>query len=188
MFKKSRNALLALGVLATLAGPFAAAASGASGQVCYFGECRETAAPAAPARSAPSPEARMVAKQGEWTALAIGSASMIVADFQDGSKFAVVIGASEKPVVFLSAPNWRLKAGQKAAIKMQIDGETYEGTAVATELGNLQISVDEDFLQALYRGRSAKIEVFRESFTLVNLADAAAVMDGMIHYRQTAAR
>jgi hypothetical protein len=189
MFKTSRNALLAVGLAATLTGLFTSAASATPGQVCYFGECRESVAPAAaPTRSVPSSEIRTPVKIGNWSAITDGTNAMFVADFGDGAKFVIVLAPGGKQIVQLSAPRWRLKAGEQAPVTIRIDGKGFQGTAVATESGFLQVGVDMDFLQAFYHGQTAVAEAGGDRFTMNDLGDAAAVMDYMTRYLTTAAR
>ena len=81
MFKRSRvavSALLAFGLAGALAG-FAASASAAPGQVCYFGECRASTGPSAQTAPAPTPaptQSRVIAKNGSWSVTLVGQSNL----------------------------------------------------------------------------------------------------------------
>ncbi|MFO1159430.1 MAG: hypothetical protein U1E60_11370 [Reyranellaceae bacterium] len=168
-FRKAVSALLAFGLVGALAGPLAVPAAAAD-QTCYFGECRGES----PGQS----KARTVSKHGSWTAVVFGSGAMIVDEFANGSKFAILAYPGGKLGLLLTHPDWRLKAGQRAGISVKVDGEVFKGTAVANEQGLLEVDgVAKDLLKAIYRGRKGRIEVGDYSFDMTNLADAAAVID-----------
>ena len=186
MVKLSRvavSALFAFGLAGSLAG---FSASAAPGQVCYFGECRAQAAPAtAPA----STQSRVIAKRGSWSAVLVGDGAMIIDEFANGSKFAIVAHPEGKFSLMLMHPEWRLKAGQQAAMLVKIDGEVYKGTAVANDKGILEVEgASREMLQRLYRGRQGRIEVGDYSFTMTNLADAKAVIDAVLAHLKMASR
>ena len=190
MFKRSRvavSALLALGLSGALAG-FAAPASAAPGQVCYFGECRASTAPAAPSAPA-STKSRVIAKSGSWSVTLVGQGAMIVDEFANGSKFAILAYPEGKFGLMLMHPEWRLRAGQRAEMSVTIDGEVYKGTAVANDKGILEVEgASREMLQRLYRGRQGRIEVGDYSFTMTNLADAKAVIDAVLAHLKMASR
>ncbi|MFO1159420.1 MAG: hypothetical protein U1E60_11320 [Reyranellaceae bacterium] len=190
MFKRSRvavSALFALGLAGVLAGSWAAPASAAPGQVCYFGECRTSTAQVQPAPA--STGSKVIAKRGSWSAQLVGEGVMIVDEFANGSKFAIVTYPQGRFGLLLTHPDWRLKAGQRAEMSVKIDGEAYKGTAVVNEHGMLEVeSASKELLQALYRGRQGRIEVGDYSFTMTNLADAAAVIDAVVSHLKTASR
>ncbi|MGD9881185.1 MAG: hypothetical protein AB7F22_21340 [Reyranella sp.] len=171
-YRKAVSALLAFGLAGALVGPWVGPAA-ASDRVCYFGECRgENAAQSKP---------RVVSKRGSWSAVVLGKAAMIVDEFANGARFAILAHADGKLALLLSHPDWRLKAGQRAEMSVRIDGETYKGTAVANETGVLEVEdASKDLLKALYRGRKGRIEVGDYSFDMTNLADAAAVIDDAV--------
>src|SRR3979490_669827 len=82
LLKKARmgvSSLLGLGLVGALAGPWAPAAA-APGQVCYFGECSASTAPAAPSQS----KARLLSKYGSWSAVLIGQGAMSVDEVSNG--------------------------------------------------------------------------------------------------------
>ena len=71
MFGKPRlavSALVALGIAGALAGPWAAPASAAPGQVCSFNECSTSSTPSASTQS----KARVLSKHGSWRAVVLG--------------------------------------------------------------------------------------------------------------------
>lgn len=178
MFKRSRMAvsvLLALG----LGGVLAAPASAAPGQVCYFGECRPSTNQSAKAQPAPaSTQSKVIAKSGSWSLTRVGDGAMIVNQFNNGSKFAILVYPEGKLSLLLTHPDWRLQKGQKAQMSVTIDGEVYKGTAVADDYGMLEVDgASKDLLKALYNGRKGRIEVGNYSFDMTNLADVAAVID-----------
>jgi hypothetical protein len=188
MFKKSRTALFAIG-LAALAGSLTAPATAAPGDICYFGECRSSAAPATPAPSAQPAQIRTVAQHGSWKAIAVGTGAMVVDEFDNGAKFAVLIYPDGKLGLMVSHPTWNLNRGQQIEMRVQIDGEAFRGTAVVNESGILEInSLNKSLLAALYRGRKGLVEAGGYRFEMTNLADAAAAIDSMIRYQRTASR
>lgn len=172
-YRKAVSALLAFGLAGALVGPWTGPWVGpaaASDRVCYFGECR--------GESAAESKARVVSKRGSWSAVVLGKAAMIVDEFANGARFAILAHPEGKLGLLLSHPGWRLKAGQRAEMSVRIDGETFKGTAVANEKGVLEVEdASKDLLKALYRGRKGRIEVGDYSFDMTNLADAAAVID-----------
>jgi hypothetical protein len=188
MLNKSRvavSALLALGVAGALAGPWAAPASASSGQVCYFGECRASSAPTAPAQS----KARVLARHGSWSAVAVGQGAMIVDEFEGGAKFAILAFPSGSFGLLLTNPQWRLQKGQRTEMSINIDGQVYKGEAVVNKDGMLEVDgVSRDLLKALYRGRQGHIEAANYRFDMYNLADAAAAIDAVISHLKTASR
>lgn len=168
-YRKAVSALFAFGLAGALVGPWVGPAT-ASDRVCYFGECRgESAAESKP---------RVVSKRGSWSAVVLGKAAMIVDEFANGARFAILAHPEGKLGLLLTHPDWRLKAGQRAEMSVRIDGETFKGTAVANEKGVLEVEdASKDLLRALYRGRKGRIEVGDYSFDMTNLADATAVID-----------
>ncbi|WP_395714224.1 hypothetical protein [Reyranella sp.] len=196
MVKLSRvaiSALVAFGLAGALAG-MTAPASAAPGQVCYFGECRTSTRPSAQATPAPAPtpastQSKLIAKRGSWSAVLVGEGAMIIDEFANGSKFAIVTYPEGKFGLMLMHPDWRLKAGQRAEMSVKIDGETYKGTAVANDKGILEVDgCSKDMLKALYRGRQGRIEVGDYSFTMTNLADAKSVIDAVLEHLKMASR
>ena len=196
MIKLSRvavSALFAFGLAGALAGT-ASPAAAAPGQVCYFGECRASTGPSAQPTPAPTPtpastQSKLIAKRGSWSAVLVGEGAMIIDEFANGSKFAIVAYPEGKFGLMLMHPEWRLKAGQRAEMSVKIDGETYKGTAVANDKGILEVDgCSKDMLKALYRGRQGRIEVGDYSFTMTNLGDAKAVIDAVLAHLKTAAR
>ena len=189
MLNKSRvavSALLALGVAGALAGPWATPASAASGQVCYFGECSASSAPTAPAQA----KARVLARHGSWSAVAIGQGgAMIVDEFENGAKFAILAFPNGSFGLLLTDPQWRLQKGQRTEMSINIDGQVYKGEAVVNKDGMLEVDgVSRDLLKALYRGRQGRIDVANYRFDMNNLADAAAAIDAVIAHLKTASR
>jgi len=186
MFKKSGkavSALFAAGLAGALAGSWAAPV--AAGQVCYFGECRASATPG------PTPQSKasqVVSKRGSWSSVLLGDGAMIVDEFQNGSKFAIVVYPSGKFSLMLMHPEWHLQKGQEVEMTIRIDGEGYKGKAVATERNVLTVDgVSKDFLKTLYNGRQGRIEVPKYSFDMTNLADAAAVINDTLARLKTGA-
>ena len=196
MVKLSRvavSALFAFGLAGALAG-MTTPASAAPGQVCYFGECRASTGPSArPAQPAApttvSTQSKLIARRGSWSAVMIGEGAMIVDEFANGSKFAILAYPEGKFGLMLMHPEWRLKAGQRAEMSVTIDGEVYKGTAVANDKGILEVEgASREMLQRLYRGRQGRIEVGDYSFTMTNLADAKAVIDAVLAHLKMASR
>jgi hypothetical protein len=190
MIKLSRvavSALFAFGLAGALAGT-ATPAAAAPGQVCYFGECRASTGPAT--RPAPaSTQSRVIAKSGSWSAVLVGEGAMIIDQFANGSRFAIVAYPEGKFGLMLMHPEWRLKAGYRAEMTVKIDGEVYKGVAVANDKGVLEVDgASKEMLKALYRGRQGRIEVGDYSFTMTNLADAKAVIDAVLTHLKTASR
>jgi hypothetical protein len=186
MFSKSRTALIAISLAAALAGSFAPAKA-APGETCYFGECRNSTTSAAlPSRP---DESRVVARQGSWTAVAIGKGALIVDEFTNGAKFGVLIYPSGKLGLMLAQPNWEFKSGQEVQMTFEVDGEGFRGTATVNENGMLEVAdVNQRVLEVLYRGRTAVINAGGYRFEISKLSDAAAVIDAMVKYQQTASR
>jgi len=191
MFKRSRmavSALFALGLVGALAGTTAIPASAAPGQVCYFGECRASTGPSTQPAPTTNPS-RLIAKRGSWSAHLVGQSAVIVDEFNNGARFAIVAHADGRFGLMLSHPEWRLKQGQRASMKVTIDGETFQGTAVANGHGMLEIpDASKDMLKTLFRGRQGRIEVGDYSFDMTNLADATAVAQAAVKHLETAAR
>lgn len=196
MIKLSRvavSALFAFGLVGAAAG-MASPASAAPGQVCYFGECRASTGPSAQPTPVPAPtpastQSKLIAKRGSWSAVLVGEGAMIIDEFANGSKFAIVAYPEGKFGLMLMHPEWRLKAGQRAEMSVKIDGETYKGTAVANDKGILEVDgCSKDMLKALYRGRQGRIEVGDYSFTMTNLADAKSVIDAVLAHLKMASR
>ena len=196
MIKLSRvavSALFAFGLVGAAAG-MASPASAAPGQVCYFGECRTSTGPSAQPTPVPAPtpastQSKLIAKRGSWSAVLVGEGAMIIDEFANGSKFAIVAYPEGKFGLMLMHPEWRLKAGQRAEMSVKIDGETYKGTAVANDKGILEVDgCSKDMLKALYRGRQGRIEVGDYSFTMTNLADAKSVIDAVLAHLQASSR
>jgi hypothetical protein len=76
-------------------------------------------------------------------------------------------------------------------MSIEIDGEVYTGKAVVNDKGLLEVEgVSKDLLKALYNGRKGRIEVGEYSFTMSNLADAAAAIDDAVAHleRERASR
>ena len=191
MFKRSRmavSALFALGLVAALAGMTAIPASAAPGQVCYFGECRVSTGPSAqPAPSAT--RSQLIAKRSSLSAHLVGEQAVIVDEFNNGARFAIVARADGRFGLVLTHPEWRLKQGQRASIKVTIDGDAYQGTAVVNGHGMLEVAdASKDMLKALFRGRQGRIEVGDYSFDMTNLADATAVTQAAVKHLETAGR
>lgn len=191
MFKRSRvavSALFALGLVGALAGTTAIPASAAPGQVCYFGECQASTGPST--QSAPSTtQSQLIAKRGSWSAHLVGESAVIVDEFDNGARFAIVAHADGRFGLVLTDPEWRLKQGQRASIKVTIDGEAYQGTAVANGQGMLEIpDASKDMLKALFRGRQGRIEVGDDRYNMNNLADATAVAQAAVKHLKTAGR
>lgn len=187
MFKKSGkavSALLAVGIVGAMAGSWTGPA--AAGQVCYFGECRASATPA----PAPQSKATQVSKRGSWSSVLVGEGAMIIDEFQNGSRFAILVYPSGQFGLMLMHPEWQLEKGQEVEMTIRIDGEGYKGKAVATERNVLTVDgVSKDLLKTLYRGRQGRIEVPNYSFDMTNLADAAAVInDTMARLKTSASR
>ena len=191
MFKRSRmavSALFALGLAGALAGTTAIPASAAPGQVCYFGECRASTGPSTQPAPTTNPS-RLIAKRGSWSAHLVGKSAVIVDEFNNGAKFAIVAHADGRFDLALSDPEWRLKQGQRASIKVTIDGDAYQGTAVANGQGMLEVAdASKDMLKALFRGRQGRIEVGDYSYDMTNLADATSVAQAAVKHLNTAAR
>ena len=187
MLKKSRMAvstLVALGLAGALAGPWAPA-SAAPGQVCYFGECSASTAPAAPTQS----KARLLSKHGSWSAMVVGQGAMIVDEFANGAKFAILAYPEGKFGLLLTHPEWRLRKGERAELVIRIDGEAYSGEVVANENGMLEaVGASKALLTALYRGRKGLIEVGEYRFEMTNLGDAKAAIDDVVGHMKTASR
>lgn len=185
MFKvsvKAASTLLAVGLVG-LTGSWAAPAT--AGQVCYFGEC---SASSSPAPSTPSKGTQVVAKRGSWSAHLVGQGAMIIDEFQNGAKFAIVVYPAGKAGLMLMHPDWKLQKGQQVEMIVRIDRETYKGTATAIENNVLAVdNASKDLLQTLYRGRQGRIEVPNFSFDMTNLADAAAVIDDTLARLKTTA-
>ena len=191
MFKRSRmaaSALFALGLVGALAGTTAIPASAAPGQVCYFGECRASTGPSA--QPAPSTtQSRLIARRGSWSAHLVGEQAVIVDEFNNGARFAIVAHANGRFDLVLTHPEWRLKQGQRASIKVTIDGDGYQGTAVANGHSMLEVAnASQDMLRALFRGRQGRIEVGDYGFDMTNLADATAVAQAAVKHLKTASR
>lgn len=191
MIKLSRvavSALFALGLAGAAAG-LASPASAAPGQVCYFGECRASTGPSAQPAPAPTPastQSKVIARRGSWSAVLVGEGAMIIDEFANGSKFAIVAYPEGKFGLMLTHPEWRLKAGQRAEMSVKIDGETYKGTAVANDKGILEVDgCSKEMLKALYGGRQGRIEVGDYSFTMTNLSDAKSVIDAVLAHLKT---
>jgi len=191
MIKLSRvavSALFALGLAGAAAG-LASPASAAPGQVCYFGECRASTGPSTQSAPAPTPastQSKVIARRGSWSAVLVGEGAMIIDEFANGSKFAIVAYPEGKFGLMLTHPEWRLKAGQRAEMSVKIDGETYKGTAVANDKGILEVDgCSKEMLKALYGGRQGRIEVGDYSFTMTNLADAKSVIDAVLAHLKT---
>lgn len=186
MFKVSGKAvstLLAVGLVGALAGSWAAPAT--AGQVCYFGEC---SASSSPAPSSQSKATQVVAKRGSWSARLVGQGAMIIDEFQNGAKFAIVVYPEGKAGLMLMHPDWKLQKGQQVEMIVRIDREVYKGTATAIEHNVLAVDgASKDLLQTLYRGRQGRIEVPNFSFDMTNLADAAAVIDDELARLKTTA-
>ncbi|MGE0577049.1 MAG: hypothetical protein AB7F22_26740 [Reyranella sp.] len=192
MIKLSRaavSALFAFGLAGAAAG-IATPASAAPGQVCYFGECRTSTGPSVrPAPTPASTQSKLVARRGSWSAVLVGERAMIIDEFANGSKFAIVAHPEGKFGLMLMHPEWRLRAGQRAEMSVTIDGEVYKGTAVADDRGILEVDgCSKEMLQKLYRGREGRIEVGNYSFTMTNLGDAKAVIDAVLAHLKVASR
>lgn len=185
MFSKSRTTLIAISLAAALAGSFAPATA-APGETCYFGECRNSTTSAAlPSRSE---EPRVLVRQGSWTAVAIGKGAMIVDEFDNGSKFAVLFYPDGKLGLMISHPNWEFKPGQEVQMTFEVDGDGFRGTATINAKGMLEVDgVNKRVLETLYRGRKALINVGGYRFEMTKLADAAAAIDALMQYQQQTA-
>jgi hypothetical protein len=189
MFKQSRkavSAVLALAVAGAVAGSWAAPASAAPGQVCYFGECGVSTVSGSPSTTS---NARLLSQHGSWKAVLIGQGAMVYDQFDNGAKFAILAYPEGKFGLLLSHPEWHLKAGQGAELSISIDGDVYKGKAVVNDNGMLEVDgVSKELLKALYNGRKGRIEVGGYSFDMTNLADAAAAIDDVVTHMQRASR
>jgi hypothetical protein len=175
-YRKAVSAVLAFGLAGALAGPLVGPAAAAD-QVCYFGECR--------GESTSQSKPQVISQRGSWSAVISGKSALIVDEFKNGARFAILAYPEGKLDLLLSHPDWRLKAGQRAAMSVRIDGEVFKGTAVANDKGYLEVDgASKDLLKALYRGRQGRIEVGDYSFDMTNLADAAAVIDAAAAHLQ----
>jgi hypothetical protein len=114
---------------------------------------------------------------------------MIVDEFANGSKFAILAYPEGKFGLLLTHPEWRLQRGQQVEMSIRIDGEVYKGKAVANEGGMLEVDgISKTLLTALYRGQQGRIEIADYRFDMTNLADAAAAIDDVIAHLKTASR
>ena len=136
MFKKSHTALIAFGFAAALAGSFAPATA-APGETCYFGECRSAATPAAVPPSCPA-AARTVARNGSWKALDVCGGAILVDEFNNDAKFAVLV-SKDQIGLMLAYPNWEFRPGQQVQMTFEVDGEGFRGTATVDEKGMLVV-------------------------------------------------
>lgn len=190
MFRTSRvavPALLALGFAGALT--VASSGSASAGQVCYFGECSASSTSIAPSSTSTQSKARLLAKHGSWSAVLVGQGAMVVDEFANGSKFAILTYPGGKFGLLLTHPEWRLPRGQRAEMTIRIDGDVYKGNAVANENGMLEVDgPSKALLTALYRGQKGQISVGDYRFDMTNLADAAAAIDAVIAHLKTASR
>jgi hypothetical protein len=197
-YRLAIGAAFAIGLTASAAGLSAApAVAAAPGQVCYFGECAPGAAPQVPAQPAAQPSqsgsgcqdsAQTISEHGSWKAVASCSMIMIVDEFDDGSKFAIVDTGGKVGIV-LKNPHWHLSTGKRFVVTISVDG--HEFSAMVPALDSTMIGLEDvsmDFVKALYRGHKARIQVGQESFTMTRLADAAAALDDAIRYQKRVAR
>jgi hypothetical protein len=136
-----------------------------------------------PASAQPS-EARALPKHGSWKAVVIGEGAMIVDEFDNGAKFAILAYPEGKIGLLLSHPDWHLKRGQQVEMVVRIDGEVFGGSAGFLEVDG----VSKALVAALYRGRKDRIEFADYRFDMTNLANAAAAIDDVVRYQQTASR
>jgi hypothetical protein len=192
MFDKSRAALaaiLAIGLTGSLVGSFVGPALAAPGQTCYFGECGPGATPARTEQAQPGNQAVMIGTHGNWKAMMVGQGAMIVDQFDNNAKFAILVYPEGKVGLMLSHPDWHLTKGQQVQMTINIDGHVFKGTAVAGDGSVLEVDgVSKELATAFYKGQKGRIEVGQYKFDMTNLADAAAAIDDVIHYKQTASR
>jgi hypothetical protein len=119
----------------------------------------------------------------------IGQGAMIADEFDIGAKFAVFADPEGSIGLLLSHPEWRLGRGQPVQMTVRIDGQVFRGMAVPDEKSFLEVDgVSKAFLLALYRGQQGRIEIAHYRFDMTNLADAAAAIDDLERYKQTASR
>ena len=110
MFGKSRVAVAAvmvLGVAGMLAGPWASPASATLAPIRCFGECSTSSA---------STQGRVLSKHGNWSAVILGTRGMVVHEFDNGAKFAIVAHPNGEISLLLTHPDWRLQRDQRADI------------------------------------------------------------------------
>jgi hypothetical protein len=182
-YRAAIGAALAIGLIGssalTLAGPAAAASSG---QTCYFGECGDGIAPRTPV-VAPAPESQdsqveKISEHGSWKAFASGRMVMVVDEFEDGSKFAIVSSGRGKVTLVLSNPHWHLQKGSRTRMTITVDGQAYAATVTAINETMLTLDdVSKEFLQAFYHGDRAQIRVGDFRAEMQSLPDAQRVID-----------
>jgi hypothetical protein len=165
---------------------------------CYFDACGTSLAPSAatvaggfrvgvaPPAASEKP-ARALATHGSWSAVAFEGSTLILDEFGDGSCFAIVVYCSGSVSLMLSSPNWRLKQGREFAVKADIDGQVFScgGWAAKNHVVELD-DVDKSLLQALYKGREARIIIEDDVFEINTLQDAALTIDDAAKYLKTA--
>ena len=188
MFRTFRSSIAALVVTASLT----SSAFAAPGRSCYFGECSAVAvAPAAVSAPAStvSSEFRRIAGHGTWTAMSDGQATLVVDTFNDGSKFAIADYGNGKGGLIFSRPSWQMTKGQTYTMKIDVDGQSFTGTVIASNAMTLLLDdVTTAFVSAIYNGRKGEIRIGDFSADMTTLADAGATMHEAVLYQQTSAR
>jgi hypothetical protein len=182
MFGKSRVAVAAvmvLGVAGMLAGPWASPASATLAPIRCFGECSTSSA---------STQGRVLSKHGNWSAVILGTRGMVVHEFDNGAKFAIVAHPNGEISLLLMHPDWRLQRDQRTDFSIDIDGHVFRGTSVANQDGVLDVVVSRTFVVAFYRGNQALIEIGEYRLAMTALADAAAAIDDVIADLKSASR
>jgi len=194
MLNKFCTAVVATALAVSFAGPLSAPASAA----CYFGECgagatASTAPATQPSRvSLAQPEAsakpgRILATHGSWSAEVHQGSTVIMDQFTDGSRLAIIAYPNGSVSLVLRSPDWHFKPGQEFDVKADVDGHIFSGSGTAGKEDVVELeNVEKDFLQALYKGGKAKITIQGDVFEIDTLPDAALTIDDAMTYLKNA--
>jgi hypothetical protein len=104
--------------------------------------------------ASPASDLTKLTEHGSWAVYSNRDGTvMIVDDFTDGAKLALVLN-NEKACMVLGDPAWRLPAEQEYSIKISVDGDLYSATGKVSPDGRMLLIDDltTTFVQALYRG------------------------------------
>jgi len=192
------NKFRATAAAAALAICLAVPLSMPAGAACYFGECgasvSTSAAPAVqPSRVSLAPPAASAklghafATHGSWSAMELQGSTLIMDQFTDGARLAIVAYHSGSISLMLSHPDWHFKEGQEFNVKADIDGHVFSGSGTAGKEDVVELeNVEKGFLQALYKGSKAKITIDDNVFEITSLPDAALTIDDVMTYLKSA--
>jgi len=107
--------------------------------------------------------ATLLVPHGAWRGMLASEAGEkgfgIFTDMEKGGSAALVVKGEDAALAFTD-PSWKLKAGDKVAVRVEIDGEGFTGEAIATDATTLQVAdVSDDIVLKMAHGAQAIVNL-----------------------------